>query len=346
MRITAIREGRLRRYLLYASGEVLLIVFGVLIAFNLNNWRDNYKKNQQFEVLIEQIYNSVKIDTDMLLANMSVSEIKIEWIEELLARPDDVSDSLFLPILFFLDKYYIPEFSETRFHISLLDYNPENRHQNEITKFLSGYTENDFWKISHDSKGEYSVITTLLTAEDIPVPNLYLGLPSVYDFPSVFPGFFNQKDLSKARDLVRSRKGRAALKTLETRKNEIFISYINSLEYANSILELIRQYYPDVRLSYNNIGVIGSATGAGWSESLPMHRKQGVDGVWELKIHLFDGLLKFRNGDSWAQNWGGTEFPSGQAVFFGENIPVDEGYYSITLNLIENSYEFNTLEEK
>jgi len=37
-------SGRLRRYLVYALGEIILVVIGILIALQINNWNEDRKK--------------------------------------------------------------------------------------------------------------------------------------------------------------------------------------------------------------------------------------------------------------------------------------------------------------
>ncbi|WP_235299583.1 DUF6090 family protein [Portibacter marinus] len=36
--MSLIDRGRFKKYLLYAIGEVILVVFGILIALQINNW--------------------------------------------------------------------------------------------------------------------------------------------------------------------------------------------------------------------------------------------------------------------------------------------------------------------
>lgn len=47
-------EGRLKRYLVYAVGEILLIMIGILLALQLNNWNEARKlTNEQFQLLVD-----------------------------------------------------------------------------------------------------------------------------------------------------------------------------------------------------------------------------------------------------------------------------------------------------
>ena len=50
----ALPSGRFSKYLLYAIGEIVLVVIGILIALSINNWNENRKlRNQEFKILAE-----------------------------------------------------------------------------------------------------------------------------------------------------------------------------------------------------------------------------------------------------------------------------------------------------
>ena len=48
-------EGRLKKYVNYAIGEIILVVIGILIAVQLNNWNQERIRNAEFEVLLDKV---------------------------------------------------------------------------------------------------------------------------------------------------------------------------------------------------------------------------------------------------------------------------------------------------
>ncbi|NET34370.1 MAG: hypothetical protein F6K19_20480 [Cyanothece sp. SIO1E1] len=48
-------KGHIRKYLAYATGEVLLVVIGILIALQINNWNEKRKKTAYVEALIDKV---------------------------------------------------------------------------------------------------------------------------------------------------------------------------------------------------------------------------------------------------------------------------------------------------
>ena len=60
-----IKQGNLKRYLLYAVGEILLVMIGISLAFQVSNWDDNrIKKNAEirfYENIKEQIIDDKEL---------------------------------------------------------------------------------------------------------------------------------------------------------------------------------------------------------------------------------------------------------------------------------------------
>ena len=65
LRQNTIKKGNIRRYLLYAVGEVLLVMIGISLAFQVSNWDDNrINKNAEirfYENIKEQIIDDQEL---------------------------------------------------------------------------------------------------------------------------------------------------------------------------------------------------------------------------------------------------------------------------------------------
>ena len=47
-----IKENKASKYLLYAIGEIALVVIGILIALSINNWNENNKLEKKEATLL------------------------------------------------------------------------------------------------------------------------------------------------------------------------------------------------------------------------------------------------------------------------------------------------------
>lgn len=59
-------ENRLRKYLLYAIGEIVLVMIGILLALQVNNWNENRKYKNAQEVILRSIKQDLKADVTYL----------------------------------------------------------------------------------------------------------------------------------------------------------------------------------------------------------------------------------------------------------------------------------------
>ncbi|MCB0436517.1 MAG: hypothetical protein KDD08_10735, partial [Mangrovimonas sp.] len=73
-----LREGKATNYLKYAIGEIVLVVIGILIALQINNWNSNRIQNTNELLLSKRLLeetqrNLVTLRTDSLIAETSRS---------------------------------------------------------------------------------------------------------------------------------------------------------------------------------------------------------------------------------------------------------------------------------
>jgi len=55
-----LNENRLSKYLLYAIGEILLVVIGILIALQINNWNEDRKNRENEAYILGEILNNLR----------------------------------------------------------------------------------------------------------------------------------------------------------------------------------------------------------------------------------------------------------------------------------------------
>ncbi|MCK0134306.1 DUF6090 family protein [Arenibacter sp. S6351L] len=75
-------EGSLKKYMLYAVGEIFLLVIGILIALQINNWNEAKKARKIELYILKEIHKNLELDVldlqenDRLLAK-SINHMKI-----------------------------------------------------------------------------------------------------------------------------------------------------------------------------------------------------------------------------------------------------------------------------
>ncbi|MGB5699586.1 DUF6090 family protein [Muriicola sp.] len=65
-----IKENKASKYLLYAIGEIILVVIGILIALQINNWNEKRLKQEQLISVYERILTDIDNDVQELYVNL------------------------------------------------------------------------------------------------------------------------------------------------------------------------------------------------------------------------------------------------------------------------------------
>lgn len=92
--------------------------------------------------------------------------------------------------------------------------------------------------------------------------------------------------------------------------------------------------------NFEDIGFIGGFND--WFESVSMTTADG-ENYSRLDFYFQAPEVKFRKDNSWEDSWGGDSFPSGTAVYNGNNIPLTNGFYNVFFNLTSLDYDFQTV---
>jgi len=61
-----VKENKTTKYLLYAIGEIILVVIGILIALSINNWNDLRKDRAHEKILLQDMVDNLEINIQSL----------------------------------------------------------------------------------------------------------------------------------------------------------------------------------------------------------------------------------------------------------------------------------------
>ncbi|HAT63663.1 MAG TPA: hypothetical protein DCS66_03540 [Flavobacteriaceae bacterium] len=90
-------ENKISKYVLYAIGEIILVVIGILIALQINNWNENRKSRNQESLYLQRLLSENKEDLVTFENNIKDLEKGIETIEQLssaLTKPSSSDSTL------------------------------------------------------------------------------------------------------------------------------------------------------------------------------------------------------------------------------------------------------------
>ncbi|GAA4314420.1 hypothetical protein GCM10023115_28460 [Pontixanthobacter gangjinensis] len=77
-----IRESRFTRYLLYAIGEIFLVVIGILIALRINNWNEERKIEDQLNTYLLKVQKELKMNISSLDFQAKMTDSLIRQLKE------------------------------------------------------------------------------------------------------------------------------------------------------------------------------------------------------------------------------------------------------------------------
>ena len=120
IRMQLLKEQQLSKYLLYAIGEIILVVIGILIALQINDWNEAKKNSKKEFYLLKQLQKEFKKDSSNIanlawLTNLKVVDGKTikSYLEgKTNMRPDSLVSFLFFNGKALLFQSHTPSYDE------------------------------------------------------------------------------------------------------------------------------------------------------------------------------------------------------------------------------------------
>ena len=87
IRLQLLTENKLSKYLIYAFGEILLVVLGILIALQINNWNEGqHSKHLELEMLrevrvgLESDLKDIHYNLNAHIGHLRSQDIVLDWL--------------------------------------------------------------------------------------------------------------------------------------------------------------------------------------------------------------------------------------------------------------------------
>ena len=115
-------ENKMGKYFKYAIGEIILVVIGILIALQVNNWNQSQKNSELSKLYVENFIKSVESDIVFLNDRMKINEKQIQNIASIINTLSTQKKLLESELTSFFEQnyslgfesYFIPELSTFR----------------------------------------------------------------------------------------------------------------------------------------------------------------------------------------------------------------------------------------
>lgn len=80
IRKALLSDNKLRKYTIYALGEIALVMIGILLALQVNNWNEGRKQKAEEMIILNDLYKEVKTNREKFRAFHTMKkEVKDQW---------------------------------------------------------------------------------------------------------------------------------------------------------------------------------------------------------------------------------------------------------------------------
>lgn len=142
LRLNFLKKNNTARYLKYAFGEILLVVVGILLALQINNWNEDRKSKKELTTILKTISSDLKQDTLVAINIISVYDTIKANSNKLLDGKITKENHQKYPLLRSLVSFYSPFSTQIKGYEMLKKHSNQNEVQNDsvVSKILQFYT--------------------------------------------------------------------------------------------------------------------------------------------------------------------------------------------------------------
>lgn len=201
-------EGKFRKYAPYALGEIILVVVGILIALQINNWNEERKAKIRADNYIEKLINDLVTDTININNQIAINQQAKEKIDAYLSYSEQENVSV-QNLLDSIGKLSISLFRYLPINYTFIDMqasgNTSLLNENQRRAMMELSNQQEFLKIIIEKN-----ISMVIADRQEAKKYLEIGVGSIIFAKIVFPenenftrrGLFHLKNMLKSNSLL------------------------------------------------------------------------------------------------------------------------------------------------
>ena len=170
-------DNKFSKYLLYAVGEILLVVIGILIALQVNNWNEKRQEAEQIRTQLVNLVRDLKADKYALEDTRGFNAFRVHAAKYLLEHYDST-----LNIKAFVEAGGVPELDETGMWSGPV---PDSLDRDFTVKAFSWVLRSNPQKLTTDSFEEFKSTGLFAQFDNHDIKSNLLNYYSTFFF--VFP---------------------------------------------------------------------------------------------------------------------------------------------------------------
>ncbi len=240
-----ILQNNVQKYILYAIGEILLVVIGILIALQINNWNERQKAKEELNSILIEVYNDLNSDLLELQGRTIAYENFIENIHILQERHASLSDdSLALRIS---NLHKVTSYRPIQFGYAKLNTNPNTGFvPSDLVATISDYYTNFGSNSVNNTNSEFLSTYSL---------NLFREFLIPYGFPLSLTLVIEQSPIENKvfRDITKEQEFWGILKNMEYNWGIQQFGIEEARTKANATISLLEEYFVNNDIKYKTI---------------------------------------------------------------------------------------------
>jgi len=151
-----VSENRFSKYLIYAVGEIILVMIGILLAFQVNNWKEKRTRISKESSYLRDIKTNLQNDIEAIDSVLAFNAYKAVITDSMFYTLEQHSDPevympIIIPYMYTLTEYAVFEPNRSTFSNMLSSENIDLITDEELKKQLSQYYKTDFNSTSEES---------------------------------------------------------------------------------------------------------------------------------------------------------------------------------------------------